>query len=87
LSIKRALISTKGGKAKDTFYVTDVAGKSVDPKIIDSIRREIGPAALQVKQNSSSLPPKTSYQETTMGYLFGIKARTFQNLKLVRSYT
>ena len=55
LSIKRALISTKGGKAKDTFYVTDVAGKPVDLKIIESMRREIGLAALQVKQNSSSL--------------------------------
>ena len=89
LSIKRALISTKGEKVKDTFYVTDVVGKPVDPKIIDSIRIEIGPAALQVKQNSNSLPPKTSYQETTMGYLFGnlFKARWFQNFKLVRSYS
>ncbi|GKV26128.1 hypothetical protein SLEP1_g35479 [Rubroshorea leprosula] len=84
LCIKRALISTKGGKAKDTFYVTDVTGNPVDPKIIDSIRQEIGQTALQVKHNSS-LPPKTPQQETTMGYLFGnlFKARTF---KLIRSY-
>ncbi|KAK6280347.1 hypothetical protein POUND7_020614 [Theobroma cacao] len=47
LCIKRALISTKGGKAKDTFYVTDVTGNPVDPKIIDSIRRQIGQSALQ----------------------------------------
>ncbi|MBA0814570.1 hypothetical protein Gohar_020394 [Gossypium harknessii] len=49
LCIRRALISTKGGKAKDTFYVTDVTGNPVDPKIIDSIRAQIGHTALQVK--------------------------------------
>lgn len=87
LCIKRAEISTKGGKAKDTFYVTDVTGNPVDPKIIDSVRRQIGQSALQVKYDSS-LAPKPP-QETTMGFLFGgfFKARTFQNFKLIRSYS
>ncbi|MBA0799751.1 hypothetical protein Gohar_010245 [Gossypium harknessii] len=89
LCIKRALISTKGGKAKDTFYVTDMTGNPVDPKIIDSICRQIGRSALQVKHNRSSLAPKPPHQETTMSYLFGnlFKARTFQNFKLIRSYS
>ncbi|KAE8661647.1 ACT domain-containing protein ACR5 [Hibiscus syriacus] len=47
LCIKRALISTKGGKANDTFYVTDVTGNPIDPKIIDSILAQIGHTALQ----------------------------------------
>ncbi|KAB5520920.1 hypothetical protein DKX38_025239 [Salix brachista] len=84
LCIKRAEILTKGGKAKDKFYVTDVTGNPVDPKIIDSICRQIGHAKLQVKHNSvlSPKPPR----ETTMGYIFGnlFKARTF---KLIRSYS
>jgi hypothetical protein len=87
LCIKRAEISTKGGQAKDTFYVTDVTGNPVDPKIIDSIRRQIGHSVLKVKHNSSisSKPP----QETTMGFLFGnfFKARSFQSFKLIRSYS
>lgn len=85
LSIKRAEISTKGGKAKATFYVTDVTGNPVDPKIIDSIRGQIGHTILKVKHNSSTSPKAP--QETTMGFLFGnlFKARTFQNFKLVRS--
>lgn len=88
LCIKRALISTKGGKANDTFYVTDVTGNPVDPKIIDSIREQIGLTALRVKRNSS-LAPKPPHQETTMANFFGnlFKARTFQNLKLIRSYS
>lgn len=89
LCIKRALISTKGGKAKDTFYVTDMTGNPVNPKIIDSICRQIGRSALQVKHNRSSLAPKPPHQETTMSNLFGnlFKARTFQNFKLIRSYS
>ncbi|XP_059449750.1 ACT domain-containing protein ACR6-like [Corylus avellana] len=85
LCIKRAEISTKGGKAKDNFYVTDVTGNPVDPKIIDSIRGQIGHTILKVKHNSSTSP--TAPQESTMGFLFGnlFKARTFQNFKLVRS--
>ena len=87
LCIKRAEISTENGKAKDTFYVTDVTGNPVDPKIIDSIRRQIGDTVLQVKHNSS-LSPKPP-QGTTIGFLFGsfFKARSFQNFKLIRSYS
>ncbi|ONI19975.1 hypothetical protein PRUPE_3G308800 [Prunus persica] len=87
LCIKRAEISTKGGKAIDTFYVTDVTGNTVDPKIIDSVRRQIGQTILQVRRNSS--PPPKAPQGTTMGYLFGnlFKARSFQNFKLIRSYS
>ncbi|KAF2322911.1 hypothetical protein GH714_032027 [Hevea brasiliensis] len=69
LCIRRAEISTKGGKAKDTFYVTDVTGNPVDPKIIDSICQQVGQTKLQVKHNSTLLPKPP--QETTMGYLFG----------------
>lgn len=87
LCIKRAEISTEGGIAKDTFYVTDMAGNPVEPKIIDSIRRQIGHKILQVKHNSS-LSPKAP-QGTTIGFLLGsfFKARSFQNFKLIRSYS
>ena len=87
LCIKRAEISTEGGKVKDTFYVTDVAGNPVELKIIDSIRGQIGQTILQVKHNSS-LSPKAS-QGTTIGLLFGsfFKSRSFQNFKLIRSYS
>jgi len=87
LCIKRAEISTEEGMARDTFYVTDVTGNPVDPKIIDSIRRQIGDKVLNVK-HSSSLSPKAP-QPTTIGFLLGnfFKARSFQNFKLIRSYS
>ncbi|KAJ8771902.1 hypothetical protein K2173_027079 [Erythroxylum novogranatense] len=79
LCIKRAAIATKCGRAKDTFYVTDVTGTPVDPNIIDSIRQQIGQAMLLVKRNSSLISQPS--QETRLGYLFGnlFKARAFQN--------
>ncbi|RWR74488.1 ACT domain-containing protein [Cinnamomum micranthum f. kanehirae] len=87
LSIKRAEISTKGGKAIDTFYVTDASGHPVEAKTIESIRQQIGQTILRVKQNPifSSKPR----QETAIGFLFGslFKARSFQNFRLVRSYS
>ncbi|KAL5581404.1 hypothetical protein UlMin_013846 [Ulmus minor] len=87
LCIKRAEISTKDRKAKDTFYVTDVTGNPVDTKTIDSIRRQIGLSVLQVKYHTS-LAPKPA-EERTMRFLFGnlFKTRTFQNFKLIRSYS
>lgn len=87
LCIKRAEISTKDRRVKHIFYVTDVGGNPVDPKIIDSIRRQVGPSALQVKYDKSPSPKPP--QETTMGFLFSniFRARTLQNFKLIRSYS
>ncbi|XP_043705751.1 ACT domain-containing protein ACR6-like isoform X2 [Telopea speciosissima] len=86
LSIQRAKISTKGGEARDIFYVTDVSGNPVDPKAIDSICRQIGQSILWVRRNSS-FTPKPAEEPT--GFLFGnfFKARAFQNFGLIRSYS
>ncbi|PKI44560.1 ACT domain-containing protein ACR6-like [Punica granatum] len=88
LSIKRAEISTRCGKAKDTFYVADVTGNSVDLKTIDSICHQIGPTVLQVKHNPNA-SSKPADQGTTARFLFGnfFRARTFQNFKLIRSHS
>ncbi|KAG6578361.1 ACT domain-containing protein ACR6, partial [Cucurbita argyrosperma subsp. sororia] len=87
LCIRRAEIATKHGKAKDIFYVTDMTGTTIDAKIVESIRKQIGDAMLQVKH--SSCLSETSPKETTTGVFLGnfFKARTFQNFKLIRSYS
>ncbi|XP_022736916.1 ACT domain-containing protein ACR6-like [Durio zibethinus] len=85
LCIRRAEISTKGGKARDTFFVTDVSGKPVDPKTVDLIQHQIGQANLHVKWNSFVSPklPKM----TTRSFLFGnfFRGRSFLNFKLNKS--
>lgn len=70
LTIVRAEISTREGKAKDTFYVTDVTGNAVESKIVESIRKEIGVSKLKVKveQNEECSVLGTS-RASTMGYL------------------
>ncbi|KAL4568168.1 hypothetical protein LXL04_023774 [Taraxacum kok-saghyz] len=83
LCIKRAEISTEGGKVKDKFYVTDMTGNTpIGQKTIDTIQREIGQqAALRVKWKSPE--PEAPVEETRMGFLFGslFKTRPFQTLK------
>lgn len=90
LCIKRAEISTEGGKAKNKFYVTDMTGNSpVEQKTIDSIQRQIGQnAVLNVRWNSNQSPERPP-EETTMSFLFGslFKGRPFQTFKLVGSYS
>lgn len=85
LSIKRAEISTKGGKVRDTFYVTDVTGNPVDDKTIDSVQREIGQSLLQVIPNLGS--PVEAEEAKTIGCIFGsfFRAKSFQNSKLIKS--
>ncbi|KAI3867373.1 hypothetical protein MKX03_036500 [Papaver bracteatum] len=84
LSVTRAEVATKAGKAINTFYVRDSSGNPVDAKIIDYIRQVIGQTILQVKGSSeySNSPP----QESPTRFLFGglFKSRSFVNFGIVR---
>ncbi|XP_008804075.2 ACT domain-containing protein ACR6-like [Phoenix dactylifera] len=87
LCIRRAEISTKGGKAVDTFSVSEMSGSPVDAKIIDSIRRQTGQMILRVKQ--SPLPSKPSEETSTTGFLLAnfFKGCSFHSFRLIRSYS
>ncbi|KAK2983905.1 hypothetical protein RJ640_008064 [Escallonia rubra] len=87
LTVTRAEVTTRAGKAVNTFYVRDASGYPVDSKIIDSIRQEIGQAILQVKGNNEDLNQVP--QESPTRFLFGglFKSRSFCNFGLVRSYS
>ncbi|GAV81607.1 ACT domain-containing protein [Cephalotus follicularis] len=87
LCIRKAEISTTCGKAKDTFFVTDVSCNLADPKIVDLIQKQIGQTILQVKGNLNMSP--NLRQEASGSFLFGnfFKGRSFQSFKLVKSYS
>ncbi|XP_017701957.2 ACT domain-containing protein ACR4-like [Phoenix dactylifera] len=87
LTVTRAEVSTRGGKAVNTFYVRDAAGNSVDAKTLDAIRQAIGLTVLQVKGHVDE--PKSPPQEAPTRFLFGglFKSRSLYNLGLVRSYS
>lgn len=82
LYIRRAEISTKGGKARDVFYVTDVTGSEVDPRIVDSIREQIGEDALHVRWNSGSSDKQP--QENSISIMLGtlFRNRTFPSFSI-----
>ncbi|KAF5476522.1 hypothetical protein F2P56_003269 [Juglans regia] len=77
LRIRQAEMATRGGKLKDTFFVTDVSGQPIDPKNVDLIRQQIGQNILRVKGNLS-LSPKFP-QEMARSFLFTnlFKSRSF----------
>lgn len=87
LSVTRAEVTTRAGKAFNSFYVRCTSGYPVDPKIIDSIRKTIGQTKLRVKGCSDELNPAP--QESSTRFLFGglFKSRSLCNFGLVRSYT
>ncbi|KAF3596785.1 hypothetical protein DY000_02025179 [Brassica cretica] len=84
LTVTRAEVKTKGGKALNTFYVRDASGYEVDAKTIDSIRQVIGQKILQVKGGNTEVKPSSPESQT--GFLFGVfKSRSFVNFGLIRS--
>ncbi|KAL6573542.1 ACT domain-containing protein acr4 [Orobanche hederae] len=87
LTVTRAEVSTRAGKAVNTFYVRDASGYPVDPKIIDSITQMIGQTILRVKGTPEELNQTT--QESPARFLFDglFKSRSFCNFGLVRSYS
>lgn len=86
LSVTRAEVTTRSGKAINTFYVRDAAGNPVDPKTLDDIRAEIGQTVLQVRGHADHLK---SPQGSPTRFLFGglFKSRSLYNLGLIRPYT
>ncbi|GER31878.1 ACT domain repeat 4 [Striga asiatica] len=82
LTVTRAEVSTRSGKAVNTFYVRDASGYPVDPKIIDSIRQTIGQTILRVK--GSTEESNQAPQESPTRFLFGglFKSRSFCALLL-----
>lgn len=92
LTVTRAEVKTKGGKALNTFYVSDASGYSIDAKTIDAIRKTIGQTILKVKNNPEEQQQqrqKPSSQESPTRFLFGglFKSKSFVNFGLVRSYS
>lgn len=87
LTVSRAEVTTRAGKALNVFYVCDSSGNPVDAKIIDSVRQTIGQTILKVKGNVGEL--NRVPQESATRFLFGglFKSRSFCNLGLVRSYS
>lgn len=85
LTVTRAEVTTKAGKAVNTFYVREASGNPVDSKTIESIRQEIGQTILKVKGTPEDFNPGS--QESPTRFLFGglFKSRSFVNFKLIRS--
>ncbi|KAL5216497.1 hypothetical protein ABZP36_007898 [Zizania latifolia] len=93
LTIRRAEISSEGGEAVYTFYLSDPQGHPVEAKTIEAIRAQIGEARLRVKHNpfagDGGDNPATNVAGST-AFLFGNLFkfyRPFQNFSLIKLYS
>ncbi|XP_059461332.1 ACT domain-containing protein ACR2 [Corylus avellana] len=62
LTVVRADVATQGEKAVNALYVKDISGKEVDMEFVESMKREMGPIVLQVRNetNGQTLPQRSS---------------------------
>lgn len=86
LSVTRAEVATKGGKAINTFYVRDAAGNPVDAKTIESVRQALGLSVILVKGDPgySKSPPQESSTSTRFLLSSLFKAKSLYGFGLVR---
>ncbi|MCL7037890.1 hypothetical protein MKW94_009914 [Papaver nudicaule] len=84
LVIVRADVATKGGKAMNAFYVRDVSGSEVDMGTLESMRKEIEPLALEVR-NDSLTPTSLDRPRLSLGGLLkshiGRFSQNFSSIK------
>lgn len=94
LNVTRAEISTTEETALNVFYVTDAVGNLADPKIIESVRQNIGLSDLKVKelpmiyhQTVERGGPATGNGGTMLLSLGSLVKRNLYNLGLIKSYS
>jgi len=100
LTIRRAEISSSGGEAVDTFYLSDPQGHPVEAKTIEAIRAQIGEATLRVKNNPFAAGDGAASKDAgvagagagagTTAFIFGNLFkfyRPFQSFSLVKLYS
>ena len=87
LSIIRAAITTKDGKAEDTFYVSDTYGNPVDGRTIDAVGEQLGHAVLRVKRSRNDASVKAEAEGGAVSVLGSLLKGSFQGLRLIRSYS
>lgn len=97
LTIRRAEISSEGGEAVDTFYLSDPQGHPVEAKTIEAIRAQIGEATLRVKHNPFADDDgggrrRGAHNDVagSTAFLFGNLFkfyRPFQNFSLIKLYS
>ncbi|KAJ7966202.1 ACT domain-containing protein [Quillaja saponaria] len=59
LAVVRADIETQGEKAINAFYVRDISGNEVGMEFVESMKKEVGPDVLQVKNQHATKTPNS----------------------------
>ncbi|KAK7273120.1 hypothetical protein RIF29_14166 [Crotalaria pallida] len=85
LSVARAEITTRGSKAMNVFYVTDVSGNQVKSETIEAVRKEIGLTTLHVKDVCSKSPSQEKGTVSLCNLFRSSSEKFLYNLGLLKS--
>ncbi|XP_042492779.1 ACT domain-containing protein ACR2 [Macadamia integrifolia] len=70
LAVVRADVETRGEDAVNAFYVRDMSGNKVDMETVESMRREMRPIGIEVKNESFNKPNSTERSRFSLADLF-----------------
>lgn len=65
LAVVRADVATEGDKSVNAFYVRDISGNDVDMEFVESMKREMGPVYLSVKNETRARQHSTNHHQTS----------------------
>lgn len=65
LAVVRADVATKGERSVNAFYLRDISGNEVDMDFVESMKKEMGPIDLAVKNDSRSTSPSSPDRSPT----------------------
>lgn len=54
LTVVRADVETQGQKSLNAFYVRDISGNKIDMEFVESVKKEMRPIHLEVKNEDSA---------------------------------
>ncbi|KAL6013439.1 hypothetical protein ACLOJK_003937 [Asimina triloba] len=73
LTVARADVATQGEEVANVFYVRDISGNAVDMETVNTVRKEMAPLALQVKDES---PLQSTKSTKPLRFSFGDMLRS-----------
>lgn len=77
LAVVRADVATQGEKSVHAFYLRDISGNEVDMDFVESMKREMGPIDLEVKNETpaSTQTPSSAAERSRFSFGYLLKSQ------------
>ncbi|KAL6980218.1 hypothetical protein U1Q18_021861 [Sarracenia purpurea var. burkii] len=79
LAVVRADVATHGGKSVNAFYVRDISGNDVNMEFVESVKREVGPIDLAVKNEKPRMRSSPEKVRLSVGDMLKSRIERFSH--------